>query len=177
MRRTAAAFEALRPRRVNEARAGETMADMSSAPVVPDVQRTEAPIEPETRPAEPSSDDNACARKTDEFALERFEAAVREEAIRFATIATARALRCALRDADGAVTRYVDDALRACGRLLRASVRLHPADAHAYRPQRGVDVAPDALLARGTIAIDIGGGEVAATIEERAELLVRAACA
>jgi hypothetical protein len=110
------------------------------------------------------------------FDEERYAADVREEAIRFATIATARALRSALRDAT-VLTHYVDDALRACGRPVSAAVRLHPGDAIAYRPQRGVRIAADASLDRGAIAVDFPDGTVGATVDERAALLVRAACA
>jgi hypothetical protein len=108
------------------------------------------------------------------YTEEQLAEAVREEAIRFASIATARALRVALLDA-AALTGYVDDALRACGRIVHPIVHLHPADARAYRPQRDVEIVADPELERGEIAVAIGGGSIGATIEERAELLVRAA--
>ena len=108
------------------------------------------------------------------IAHDRLDVIIREEAIRFASIATARALRTALLDS-AALTHYVDDALRACGRPAPPVVRLHPSDAHAYRPQRDVEIAADVSCDRGEIRIAVAGGEIGATIEERAELLVRAA--
>jgi hypothetical protein len=98
-----------------------------------------------------------------------------DEAIRFASIATARALRTTLAHDATALTRYVDDALRACGRITRARVRLHPADAKLYRPRRDVEVIADASAARGQVAVETDTGSVSATIEERASLLARAA--
>lgn len=102
-------------------------------------------------------------------------AELRDEAIRFASIATARALRTALAHDAAALTRYVDDALQACGRVTSARVRLHPADAALYRPRRGVEIIADAAAQRGDVAVEGDTGIVSATIEERAGLLVRAA--
>lgn len=102
-------------------------------------------------------------------------AAVREDAIRFAAIATARALRVALAADAGALTRYVDDALQACGRVARPRVRLHPADAASYRPRSDVDIVADPSSARGEVIVETEVGAVHATIENRAALLARAA--
>jgi flagellar biosynthesis/type III secretory pathway protein FliH len=106
---------------------------------------------------------------------EEHAAAVRDEAIRFATIAAARALRTALAHDAAALTRYVDDALRACGRVVHSRVRLHPADAALYRPRRDVEIVADASAARGDVSVETDAGTVGATIEDRAALLVRAA--
>ena len=130
-----------------------------------DVEAIETAVSP-TAPADAGS----------RFDEERYAVDMREEAIRFATIATARALRSALRDAT-VLTQYVDDALRACGRPVSSAVRLHPDDAIAYRPQRGVRIVADVSLDRGAIAVDFPDGVVGATVDERAALLVRAACA
>jgi len=102
-------------------------------------------------------------------------AQIREEAIRFASIATARALRSALTNDALALTRYVDDALRACGRFDRATVRLHPADVGHYRPRSDVEVVADASSIRGEVIVETDAGSVRAVIEDRAALLARAA--
>jgi hypothetical protein len=125
------------------------------------------------REAEPSEPPFAGASEPEDEA-ER-AAALRDEAIRFASIATARALRTTLAHDAAALTRYVDDALRACGRITRARIRLHPADAQLYRPRRDVEVIADASAARGQVAVETDTGTVSATIEERAALLARAA--
>lgn len=122
-------------------------------------QRLEAPPEP---PNEPEDEEERAA-------------GLRDEAIRFASIATARALRTTLARDAGALTRYVDDALQACGRVTRARVRLHPADAALYRPRRDVEIIADASASRGDVVIETDAGIVSATIEERAALLARAA--
>jgi hypothetical protein len=105
---------------------------------------------------------------------ELFEAAVREEAIRFASIAAARALRVALVD-ETTLAKYVDDALRACGRGGRATVRLHPRDAIAFRPTRDLEVVSDDSCEAGQVVIELPAGSLGATADERAALLVRAA--
>jgi hypothetical protein len=102
-------------------------------------------------------------------------AALREEAIRFASIALARALRVTLAENAAALSRYVDDALSACGRVERARVRLHPSDAACYRPRRDVEIIADASQARGDVVVETDVGMVCATLEERAALLARAA--
>jgi hypothetical protein len=177
-----AEFTPLRPRRPRSAVAVERAqvelpGSVSAAALV---ERPSAVVE--QTPVEPPPDSTAlpcdevdpvCTRAA-EFDEERFAAAVREEAIRFAAIAVARALREHLRDAI-ALTVYVDDALRACGRAERHIVRLHPSDAAAYRAQQGVDVIADPGRARGEVSIAAGGGEISATIEDRAEILARAA--
>jgi hypothetical protein len=105
---------------------------------------------------------------------ERLRAAVREEAIRFASIAAARALRVALVD-EAAIAKYVDDALRACGRGGRATVRLHPRDARVYRSTHDVDVIGDDSCQASQVVIELPTGSLGATVDERAALLVRAA--
>ena len=100
---------------------------------------------------------------------------VREEAIRIAAVATARALRTALAHDASALTQYVDDALRACGRLVRAKVALHPADVVRYRPRRDVDVFADESSDQGDVAVETDAGSVRASIEQRAALLARRA--
>jgi hypothetical protein len=129
--------------------------------------------------AQPAANDvpdrgDTAAYETPLYDEERFEAAVREEAIRFASIAAARALRVALVD-ETAIAKYVDDALRACGRGGRATVRLHPRDALAYRPTRDLDVVSDDSCEAGQVMIELPTGSLGATADERAALLVRAA--
>ncbi len=106
---------------------------------------------------------------------EEAHVALREEAIRFAAIACARALRKAVAADADELTRYVDEALRACGRVGRAAIHLHPEDAIAFRPSREADVVADASLARGAVSVTTDAGTLGATIEERALLLARAA--
>lgn len=100
---------------------------------------------------------------------------LRSEATRFAAIACARALRVSLAEDPARIVHFVDDALRACGRTDHRRVRLAPLDAAAYRPQRDVDVTIDVMLERGEVAVDTGYGEIRATLEQRAQLLVKAA--
>ena len=102
-------------------------------------------------------------------------AALRSEAARFAAIACARALRVALSENPATIARFVDDALRACGRIDRARVRLNPQDATAYRPHRDVEVTADQQLERGEVIVEAERGALAATLESRALLLTRAA--
>jgi hypothetical protein len=106
---------------------------------------------------------------------EERHAALREAAIRFAAIACARALRKAVAADADELTRYVDEALRACGRVSRSVIRLHPDDAAVFRPSREADVVADASLARGAVTVLTDAGSLGATIEERALLLARAA--
>jgi hypothetical protein len=122
---------------------------------------------------EPAETPPAAARDPNDE--EERAASLRDEAIRFASIATARALRTTLAHDAAALTRYVDDALHACGRVTRARVRLHPADAQLYRPRRDVEVIADTSAMRGQVAVETDTGTVGATIEERAALLARAA--
>ncbi len=121
----------------------------------------------------PDHSDIPAAYEPPSYDEERFEAAVREEAIRFASIAVARALRVALVD-DATLARYVDDALRACGRGGRATVRLHPRDAPAYRPTGDLEVVSDDSCEAGQVVIELPTGSLGATADERAALLVRA---
>jgi hypothetical protein len=126
----------------------------------------------ETPPGATGDSDDAAEDSYDD---EERAAALREEAIRFASIATARALRTTLAQDAAALTCYVDDALRACGRVVRARVRLHPVDAALYRPRSDVEIIADASSARGEVTVETDTGTLGATIEERAALLARAA--
>jgi len=121
-----------------------------------------------------SSDESDSVPVEAEDSEER-DAIMRDEAIRFAAIACSRALRESLTHDSASLTRYVDDALRACGRVYHPAVRLHPEEAACYRPQRDVDVVADAALMRGEVIVETETGAIGATIEERAVLLVRAA--
>jgi len=101
-------------------------------------------------------------------------AELRNEATRFAAMACARALRTALAEDPETIARFVDDAMRACGRFAQVSVRLNPEDAAAFHPRRDLDVTADAMLERGQVVVETDGGSVAATLDERAMLLARA---
>ena len=184
-----------RPLQVRRYRAMTAAAD---SPATDDVLADEAPVaeieaSEECRSeiivdAAPSCDEPAPAEQTrfpgDDWPSEfpdlrddeedRF-AQIREEAIRFASIATARALRTALADDAAALTKYVDDALRACGRFGRASVRLHPADVSNYRPRSDVEVVADHTSARGEVVVETEAGRAHAVIEDCAALLARSA--
>ena len=122
----------------------------------------------------PSALDDNSARASVLEAREQVEM-LRAEATRFAAIACARALRVSLVENPATIAQFVDDALRACGRVARARLRLHPTDAAAYRPRRDVDVSADAHLERGEIVIETDSGSVGATLEQRALLLAKAA--
>jgi len=146
-----------------------------SCPPQPDEAPTDAAGENATR--EPMQPDTAARAEVPAVIHDVYEQAaeLRAEAARFAAMACARALRSALAENPETITRFVDDALRACGRIARASARLHPEDAAAFRPQRDVEVTADATLERGEVVVETDGGSVAATLDQRAMLLARSA--
>jgi len=115
------------------------------------------------QPVQPKYDSDACA------------AAVREEAIRLAGLACARALHEAIARNPLFVTRFVEDALRASGDTSRARVRLRPVEASTCAGAVKCDVVADDALEPGEVVVECDRGTVRATIEERARRLARAA--
>jgi len=102
-------------------------------------------------------------------------AAVREEAVRLAGLACARALHEAIARNPLFVTRFVEDALRASGDTSRARVRLRPVEASTCAGAVKCDVVADDALEPGEVVVECDRGTVRATIEERARRLARAA--
>lgn len=102
-------------------------------------------------------------------------ARVRDEAIRLAATACSRALRYAVDRNPRLVARFVDDALRAAGSPRHAIVRVAPSATASAQEQREHDYVADTSLAPGDVFIVCADGTLGATIEQRAEGLVRAA--
>jgi hypothetical protein len=101
-------------------------------------------------------------------------ACVRAAAIRFAAEACARALHYAVDRNPHLVARFVDDALRAAGSPRNAVVRVAPAATTVGSALMQHDFVADTSLDLGDVFIDSANGTLGATLEERAELLVRA---
>jgi Flagellar assembly protein FliH len=102
-------------------------------------------------------------------------ACIRAAAIRFAAAACARALRYAVDRNPHLVARFVDEALRAAGIPHNAVVRVAPSVTSAGAASKEHDFVADSSLTPGDVIIDCAAGTLGATLEERAELLVRAA--
>jgi len=102
-------------------------------------------------------------------------AAVREEAVRLAGLACARALHEAIARNPLFVVRFVDDALRASGEMKDACVRLRPVDAATCADAVKCDVVADDALEPGEVVVESECGTVRSSIEERATRLVLAA--
>jgi len=100
--------------------------------------------------------------------------ATRAEAMRLATIACARALGEAARSNADVIARFVDDAVTASGAAAIARVRLHPDDAGMLPPQPYA-LHPDGDLQRGDVYVENTDGILGASIDARADLLVKAA--
>jgi hypothetical protein len=101
-------------------------------------------------------------------------ARIRAAAIRFAAEACARALHYAVDRNPHLVARFVDEALRAAGSPHNAVVRVAPAATSVGVASKEHDFVADSSLEVGDVFIDNAGGTLGATLEERAELLVRA---
>jgi len=104
----------------------------------------------------------------------RTAATVRERAIKIAGEACARALRQAIARNPLFVARFVDDAIEAAGSGSGKVVRLSPVDAAACRGRLDMSVVADEGVAPGEVVVGTAHGIVAATIDQRAQLLVRA---
>jgi hypothetical protein len=100
---------------------------------------------------------------------------LRAEAARFAAVACARAMRRSLAHYPRLIERFVDDALRACGRPKQAVLRLHPEDVAHAKAQDGIEIIADARIERGACEVKTKDGRLGATIEQRAILLSMAA--
>ncbi len=98
---------------------------------------------------------------------------LRAAAIRLAAAACSRALRYAIGGNPRLITRFVDDALAAAGSAAwHATVRVAPEHKAMLAPDLCIET--DASLDVGDVAIETAAGRVFATLDERAELLVRA---
>lgn len=101
-------------------------------------------------------------------------ACIRAAAIRFAADACARALHYAVDRNPRLVARFVDEALRAAGSPHNAVVRVAPGATSVGVASKEHDFVADSSLEMGDVFIDCATGTLGATLEERAELLVRA---
>lgn len=134
---------------------------------VEEVQSAPVAIAPAV-PAEFRNDEAKCCEEA------HSAASVRERAIRIAGEACARALREAIARNPLFVARFVDDAIEAAGRGSGKTVRLSPVDAAACRGRVATSVVADEGVAAGEVVVETAHGNVAATIDQRAQLLVRA---
>src|SRR5579872_686275 len=101
---------------------------------------------------------------------------IRAAAISLAAAACARALRYAIDRNPRLIVRFVDEALAAAGvAARRAAIRMAPDCIAAFDPERAHAVTADEGLEPGAVFIDTPAGAIGARLEERAELLVRAA--
>jgi hypothetical protein len=98
---------------------------------------------------------------------------IRSEAIRLAVVACGRALRRAVLVHPRVIAAFVDDAFEAAGRPEHARVRVHGALIQLLNAPQCDRIADDEME-KGDVVIECDGTTVGATIEERAELLVRA---
>lgn len=129
-------------------------------------------LESETAIADESS--RAADPRINHVCADADAACVRAAAIQFAAEACARALHYAVDRNPHLVARFVDDALRAAGSPGNAVVRVAPAATSVGIASRQHDFVADTSLGIGDVFIDSASGTLGATLEERAELLVRA---
>jgi flagellar biosynthesis/type III secretory pathway protein FliH len=73
------------------------------------------------------------------------------------------------------IDRFVDDALRACGRPRRAIVRVNPGDAKNVTPRDGVEIVADEAVEPGACSVDTPAGRLGASVEQRAMRLAQSA--
>ena len=107
--------------------------------------------------------------------LDRPATNIRAAAIELAAAACARALRYAVDRNPRLLARFVDDALRAAGSPRTAVVRIAPLPPFVCAESDAHDFVADPALSPGDVFVDCEAGTLGATIEERAERLVRAA--
>jgi flagellar assembly protein FliH len=100
---------------------------------------------------------------------------MRQRIIALAAEACARALKCAVARNPLFVARFVDEALTKMGSAEEVSAVLHADDASACAQIIACEVKADGSLERGTVIVRAAGSSIGATLEERADLLVRAA--
>jgi hypothetical protein len=134
-------------------------------------QLPQPPHEPEVQQVPESPKRSARAESE---AGEIDAARVRAAAIRFAAAACARALRYAVDRNPRLVARFVDEALRAAGSPHNAVIRVAPAVTAVGAELKEHDFVADPSLAPGDVFIDCTAGTLGATLDERAEILVRA---
>jgi hypothetical protein len=148
-------------------------AQLPHPPQVPQQQQVpQPPHEPEVQQVPESPERSARAESE---TGETDAACVRAAAIRFAAAACARALRYAVDRNPRLVARFVDEALRAAGSPHNAVVRVAPAVTAVGAELKEHDFVADPSLATGDVFIDCAAGTLGATLDERAEILVRAA--
>lgn len=174
-----------RPRRQEKTR------DVPLDPAAPQVfEQTRDELQPEKPPAAPKIDlsepqqpeeeqppaDEPDALFSSELRSALAQAArraeIRAEAVRLACLATGRILRHAVAFDPKVVARFVDDAL-AAAQDEQAIVHLNSAHRSALSA-RGPQYVADERAAAGAVAVELAAGDVAATLEQRAELVVRA---
>jgi hypothetical protein len=172
-------FVPLAPRRLQ--RAGEPAATESAAvrhvedPHVPEIEHGSGLPENGDRIESGVTGLNAPGPQALHNCADADAACIRVAAIRFAAAACARALRYAVDRNPHLVARFVDEALRAAGIPHNAVVRVAPSVTFAGALSKEHDFVADSSLTPGDVFIDYAAGTLGATLEERAELLVRAA--
>jgi len=120
------------------------------------------------------ADESAADQNIKHICADADAACIRAAAIRFAADACARALHYAVDRNPRLVARFVDEALRAAGSPHNAVVRVAPAATSVGVASKKHDFVADSSLEMGDVFIDSATGTLGATLEERAELLVRA---
>jgi len=162
--------------RIVSRRARSNVLEGAETDVVQPVPQAPVSPEPPVVGPDPSAPAELIGRMgRDAFDDERFSAAVRQRAIKLAGEACARALREAIARNPMFVARFVDDAIEAAGGASCKNVRLSPIDSAACDGHVAVRVVADERIARGEVVVELNNGTVEATLDKRAELLVRAA--
>jgi hypothetical protein len=180
-------FVPLAPRRLMRS-IDPASAEMDQAAVNGEARHTVEPV-PERGPITAVADDSALELGRNEAVESQLTAApaftrdftdadatrVRAAAIELAASACARALRYAVDRNPRLLARFVDDALRAAGSPSSAIVRIACSAASAGAATIEHDFVADPSLSPGDVFVDCADGTLGATVEERAERLVRAA--
>lgn len=171
------AFVPLSPRRLHPRIDIESGADAVAAIETDDVARievdaSEGDAAQATMAPEVALPDNGPGTVPVDVALDA--ARIRAAAISLAAAACARALRYAVDRNPRLLARFVDDALRAAGSPQHAVVRLAPSAAMSGGENGDHDYVADASLSPYDVFVDSADGTLGATIEQRAQGLVRA---
>ena len=158
-------------RAAQEEPAGTSLA----ADAAPAPEQTPSTVEVAPPPAATVEDDRAEHRDDGSAQHDdaRTLAAIREQAISIAGEACARALHVAIARNPLFVARFVDDAIEAAGRGGAKTVRLSPVDAAACRGRTTACVVADKSVALGEVIVETVDGTVGATMQQRAQILVR----
>lgn len=162
-------------RRHGRASQEEPACASSVAEAEPAPEQTPSTLEVASLPAAIVEDDRAEHRDdgSEQKDDARTLAAIREQAINIAGEACARALQLAVARNPLFVARFVDAAIEAAGRGGAKTVRLSPVDAAACHGRTTACVVADESVARGEVIVETADGTVGATMQQRAQILVR----